>query len=78
MEKWLRSLSKTTALILGIVVAGAIVAFYVVLGSSFNGFLSIIVLCALLGGGIGFCVPLLFKGVTGQTPQERKESQRGS
>lgn len=74
MEKWARSLSKSTALILGIVSSAATLILAVIIYSSVDGLIPIILCCALLGGGIGFAVPLLMKGITGQTPQERKEA----
>lgn len=73
MEKWVRGLSKTTALILGILGLVAVIAFYVFFSGFFSGLISLIVLGAVLGGGIGFSFPLIYKGIVGQTPQEKKE-----
>jgi hypothetical protein len=38
-----------------------------------SGILPLIVLGAIMGGGVGFSLPLLVKGFTGFTPQEKKE-----
>ncbi len=67
MEKWVRSLSKQTALIYGI--AGVIVAIlsFNVIGGLVGGL--------LIGGLLGFSVLMLYKGITGMTPQENKESK---
>ena len=73
MEKWVRGLSKTTALIIGIAGVVAVIAIYIAASSLLHGFIELILACALLGGGIGFSFLMLFKGVTGYTPQERKE-----
>jgi len=76
MEKWVRSLSKMTALILGILGIVVVIGLYIFFGGLSGGFVSIVILCAVLGGGIGFSFPLIYKGITGQTPQERKELQQ--
>lgn len=76
MEKWVRGLSKTTALIIGIFSVAILVGFYILFGGFFNGLIPMIVLGAIIGGGIGFSFLFLFKAVTGQTPQERKESRQ--
>ncbi|MDQ3064574.1 MAG: hypothetical protein M3R14_17180 [Acidobacteriota bacterium] len=76
MEKWVRGLSKTTALILGILGIVAVIALYIFFGGFSGGIVSMIILGAVLGGGIGFSFPLIYKGITGQTPQERKEFQQ--
>lgn len=73
MEKWVRGLSKTNALIIGIAGIVGIIAIYAAASNFLNGFISLILACALLGGGVGFSVLMLFKGITGYTPQERKE-----
>ena len=73
MEKWVRGLSKTTALIIGIAGVVGVIAIYIAASSLLNGFIGIILACALLGGGIGFSFLMLYKGITGYTPQERKE-----
>jgi len=76
MEKWVRGLSKTTALIIGILGIVAVIGLYFVFDALSGGFIQIVIFCAILGGGIGFSFPLIYKGITGQTPQERKESQQ--
>lgn len=78
MERWARGLSKTNALIFGAV--GLIVTFFVagLFYSSAGGILGMMLLCGFIGAGIGFSLPLLFKAITGQTPQERKESKSES
>ncbi len=76
MEKWVRGLSKTTALILGILGIVAVIGLYVFFGGFSGGIVSLIILGAVLGGGVGFSLPLIYKGITGQTPQERKEFQQ--
>ena len=76
MEKWVRGLSKTTALILGILGIVAVIALYIFFGGFSGGIVSMIILGAVLGGSIGFSFPLIYKGITGQTPQERKEFQQ--
>ena len=76
MQKWVRGLSKTTALILGILGIVAVIALYIFFGGFSGGIVSMIILGAILGGGIGFSFPLIYKGITGQTPQERKEFQQ--
>ena len=73
MEKWIRSLSKTTALILGILSLVAVIGIYILFGGFSASLLTLIVLGGVLGGGVGFSLPLIYKGITGQTPQERKE-----
>ncbi len=73
MEKWVRGLSKTTALIIGIAGVVGIIVIYIAASSFLNGFISLILACALLGGGVGFSFLMLFKGITGHTTQERKE-----
>ncbi len=73
MEKWVRSLSKTTALIFGIIGIFVVIGFYIFFGGFSGGSVSLIILGAVLGGGVGFSLPLIYKGITGQTPQERKE-----
>ena len=73
MEKWARGLSKTVALIIGVLGVLVLIAFYFAASNFLSGFLGIILVCALLGGGIGFTFPLLYKGITGYTPQEKKE-----
>ncbi len=70
----MRGLSKTTALIIVIGVIGVIVI-YAAASSLLNGFISIILACALVGGGVGFSFLMLYKGITGYTPQERKETR---
>lgn len=74
----MRGLSKSTALILGIVTAAVLLVFGVVFNNMVSGFIPIVILCAVLGGGIGFAFPLIFKGITGKTPQERKEFQQNN
>ena len=76
MEKWVRGLSKTTALIFGILGIFAVIALYFLFDGLSGGFIEVIIFCAILGGGIGFSFPLIYKGITGQTPLERKESQQ--
>ncbi len=76
MEKWVRVLSKTTALIFGILGLVAVIGLYFLFDGLSGGFISIIIFCAILGGGIGFSFPLIYKVITGQTPQERKELQQ--
>ena len=76
MQKWVRGLSKTTTLILGILGIVAVIALYIFFGGFSGGIVSMIILGAVLGGGIGFSFPLIYKGITGQTPQERKEFQQ--
>jgi hypothetical protein len=78
MEKWLRSLSKTTALILGSVAAVIIVAAYWTFGDFVGGLIPMIIMCTVLGGGVGLSAILLYKGITGYTPQEKKELQQKS
>lgn len=73
MEKWTRNLSKTTALILGITGLVPIIFIYAIFGTYVSGLIPLIILCALMGGCVGFSFPLIFKGITGYTPQERKE-----
>jgi len=75
MEKWVRSLPKTTALVIGIVSLFAVAALGVFVNENVGGFIALIVLCGVLGGGIGFSFLMLYKGITGKTPQENKESQ---
>ena len=76
MEKWVRGLSKPTALIIGILGIVAVIALYFVFDGLSGGLLEIMLFCAVLGGGIGFSFPLIYKGITGQTPLEKKESQQ--
>ncbi len=78
MEKWVRSLSKITALIFGILGLVAVIGLYFLFNSISGGLIEMIIFGAVLGGGIGFSFPLIYKGVTGQTPQERKELQQKS
>ena len=78
MEKWIRGLSKMTALIFGILGIVAVIALYFLFDSLSGGLIEMIIFGAILGGGIGFSFPLIYKGVTGQTPQERKELQQKS
>lgn len=78
MEKWVRSLSKTTALIIGIGALAIIVGFYIFFGGFFNGLIPMILLGAIIGGGIGFSFTFLFKGITGETPQQKKERQQAN
>lgn len=73
MEKWARSLSKTNALIFGLIGLIAAVALAVIANNFVGGVIGIVVLGAFLGGGIGFSLPLIYKGLTGLTPQEKKE-----
>jgi hypothetical protein len=73
MEKWARSLSKATALIIGSISLLAIVVIVLAIYNSISGLIPIIILCTLIGAGVGFSVPLIYKGITGYTPQERKE-----
>lgn len=75
MEKWARNLSKSTALIIGIVSLIVVGVIVLVIYQNVSGFLPIIILGALMGGGIGFAFPLIIKGITGQTPLEKKEAQ---
>lgn len=72
----MRGLSKSTAMIIGVLTSAGLVIFGVIFSSLFGGLIPIIILCGVLGGGIGFALPLIFKGITGKTPQERKELQR--
>jgi len=76
MEKWVRGLSKATAMILGILSLVVVIGLYVFFSEFFSGYVLLIVLYAVLGGGIGFSFLLIYKGITGQTPQERKEIQQ--
>jgi predicted RND superfamily exporter protein len=76
MEKWIRGLSKTTALILGSVTALIIVVAYWMFGGFVGGLIPMIIMCTVLGGGVGFSAILLYKGITGYTPQEKKELQQ--
>ncbi|MGI8670190.1 MAG: hypothetical protein ACR2J3_10160 [Aridibacter sp.] len=75
----MRNPSKTTALIIGVVGMIAVIAIFIFTWNSNLGgigFLPIIILCGLLGGGVGFSLPLIIKGITGKTPLERKELQQ--
>lgn len=76
MEKWVRGLSKTTALIIGIVSLAAVLVFGIILNNILSGLIPLLILCAVVGGGIGFAFPLVYKGITGQTPLEKKEAEK--
>ncbi len=76
MEKWVRGLSKTTALIMGIAGVVAVIVFYFAASNLLHGFIELILACALLGGIVGFSILMLFKGITGYTPQQRKEMKQ--
>jgi len=60
-------------LIFGILGIVAVIGFYVFFSGFFNGIIPLIIFGAILGGVVGFSFPLIYKGITGQTPQERKE-----
>ncbi len=76
MENWARSLSKTNALIFGAI--GLLITIFIAgfLYNSASGILGMMLFGGLMGAGIGFSLPLLFKGITGQTPKERKDSKK--
>ncbi|CAN5593954.1 hypothetical protein BH18ACI1_BH18ACI1_00170 [soil metagenome] len=81
MEKLIRSLSESTALLLGVIILVALLLFAILFSNTFisdyfGGFIPIIILTAVLVGSIGFAVPLIFKGIIGKTPQEKRESQK--
>jgi len=78
MEKWVRSLSKTTALLIGVVSLAILLTVFIYFTNNMSGFglIPIAIFCGILGGGVGFTFIFFFKGITGQTPQERKESQQ--
>ena len=76
MEKWMRGLSKTTALIIGFGSLFALAIFSVIFLSSFSGLIPLIIFGGILGGGVGFSLPMIMKGITGQTPQEKKEARQ--
>lgn len=78
MEKWMRGLSDTTALIMGLAAAAAALVFVVIFSLTFSGVIPMIILGGVVGGSIGFALPLLVKGFTGKTPQERKELQQNN
>lgn len=75
MEKWARSLSKPIALIIGIIGLLITAMICIVAYNMISGIIGMIVVGGLLGGGIGFSATLLIKGITGYTPQEKKEMQ---
>ena len=74
MEKWARNLSKSTALTFGIVSLVTILGLTLFVYNTVTGLIPLILFCAFLGGGIGFAALMLSKGITGLTPQERKEA----
>jgi hypothetical protein len=76
MEKWVRGLSQTTALILGIVSSIVVLAAAIFVYSTVSGLIPLILMGGILGGGVGFALPLVFKGITGRTPQERNEANK--
>ena len=74
MEQWVRNLSKKNALTIG---SGSLLIGMIIWGVIYIGLegslLSTIIVSALLGGIVGFSHGLIYKGVTGFTPQERRE-----
>lgn len=78
MEKWARSLSKTNALIYGVIGFLVSLAIVFVLYNLVGGLIGGILLGAVLGGGVGFSLPLIYKGLTGFTPKEKKELGQNS
>lgn len=67
MEKWARSLSKPMALLFGFLGIGVGILAFLFLGGIIGG--------AIAGGAIGFSAVFFMKGITGMTPQERKEAK---
>jgi len=67
MEKWMRGLSKSTALLIGALGLVLIVFSFLFLDGILGG--------AILGVSVAITVMMFFKGITGMTPQERKESK---
>lgn len=76
MEKWTRQLSRTMALILGLLaVIGVYLIYHYAFGQA-TGYLYLIVWCALMGALVGFAAVMLSKALTGMTPQERGEMKK--
>lgn len=75
MEKWVRNLSQTTALIIAIVSLFFTAVFVIFVNNNIgngNGFLPAIIGCAVLGGCIGFSFLFLFKA----SPEKRRSKRR--
>lgn len=66
----MRSLSKSNALLFGVLGLVLVVFSFLFLGGILGG--------AIMGASIGFSAIMLFKGITGMTPQERKEAKQNS
>lgn len=66
----MRSLSKSNALLFGVLGLVLVVFSFLYLGGILGG--------AIMGASIGFSAIMFFKGITGMTPQERKEAKQNS
>ena len=74
MENWARSLSQKAALTIGnFTLLIGIVCCSVLHINMSGGMIFTIILGALLGATVGFSYSLIYKGITGYTPQEKRE-----